>query len=390
MKDNNKFHSFKAVLRALGSVALVKDKMYPVSQLWEGISPYLRKVILLVYGQSSLISGRVRTLNNIVLYLRKMNRSHGSTYTIKWLKCCHVAFQRYLGHNPVASLRDLEPELPLPRVYRGIPSIIPRGDRSRIKRGHHPTIQFYLTVFGVYRILEGGYKPSLSTITDAFKGSQSFLDQLVHDISRDHQLNYFRHLDGFNSWFASLNIMPTTVSFIQSSSPTNTVAWHGLLTDALAINGQQMYYHFTEFAEGLNARLFLNRFNEALELCTRAGGKVFNPTSFVPSLKASWSGGIGQIAFKEEAAGKLRAFALCDVWTQSLLAPLHKELFRLLKMIPNDGTFDQDASVARSIEKAKASNKAFSFDLTAATDRLPIALQEAILNLFLGKGLGTL
>jgi len=152
-----------------------------------------------VYGKSSLISNRVQTLNNIVLYIHRLNRNHGSAFTIKWLKCCHVAFQRYLGRNPVLSLRDLEPGLPLPRVYRGIPSIIPKCDRGRIQRGDKPTIQFYLTVFGVYRILEGGYTPSLSTITSPYSGSKSYLDQLVHDISHSYQTNYFRHLDGFSS-----------------------------------------------------------------------------------------------------------------------------------------------------------------------------------------------
>jgi hypothetical protein len=96
------------------------------------------------------------------------------------------------------------------------------------------------------------------------------------------------------------------------------------------------------------------------------------------------------LAFKEEAAGKLRAFALVDVWTQSLLHPLHQALFDLLRLIPNDATFDQDASVSRSVDKARLSGAAFSFDLSAATDRLPLSLQAALLNKFLGNNLGSL
>lgn len=98
---------------------------------------------------------------------------------------------------------------------------------------------------------------------------------------------------------------------------------------------------------------------------------------------------MGQLAFKEEAAGKLRAFALVDVWTQSLLEPLHSSLFSLLKIVPNDGTFDQDASVNRSSAKSMKSGCAYSFDLSAATDRLPIKIQIAILNVFFGNDLGT-
>lgn len=32
---------------------------------------------------------------------------------------------------------------------------------------------------------------------------------------------------------------------------------------------------------------------------------------------------LGQLAIKEEAAGKVRVFAMVDVWTQSALKPLH-------------------------------------------------------------------
>ena len=50
---------------------------------------------------------------------------------------------------------------------------------------------------------------------------------------------------------------------------------------------------------------------------------------------------LGKLAQKEEAAGKIRVFAITDCITQALLAPLHRTLFRLLKQLPEDGTFDQ-------------------------------------------------
>lgn len=73
-------------------------------------------------------------------------------------------------------------------------------------------------------------------------------------------------------------------------------------------------------------------------------------------------------------------FALVDAITQSYLAPLHDELFSLLRLIPNDGTFDQTASIYRSSEKSSKYGCAFSFDLSAATDRLPVDLTAAILS----------
>lgn len=107
------------------------------------------------------------------------------------------------------------------------------------------------------------------------------------------------------------------------------------------------------------------------------------------TMKGSCTGEFGQLSLKEEAAGKLRVFAIFDSVTQSVLAPLHDSLFSLLRLIPNDGTFDQTASIYRSRDKAKRYGCAYSFDLSAATDRLPATLTAAILERVTGvSGLG--
>jgi hypothetical protein len=106
-------------------------------------------------------------------------------------------------------------------------------------------------------------------------------------------------------------------------------------------------------------------------------------------IKTSSRGTFGQISLKEEAAGKLRVFAMVDNVTQSVLRPLHDALFDLLRLIPNDGTFDQDESVRRSSQKAAAHGCAYSFDLSAATDRLPAAVSAKVLSTLSGiPGLG--
>jgi hypothetical protein len=65
-----------------------------------------------------------------------------------------------------------------------------------------------------------------------------------------------------------------------------------------------------------------------------------------------------------------------------ILLPVHKYIQGLLHRIPQDATFDQDAGVCRAIEMSKAGFSA-SFDLSAATDRLPLLLQSIIMNLIL-------
>lgn len=60
------------------------------------------------------------------------------------------------------------------------------------------------------------------------------------------------------------------------------------------------------------------------------------------------------------------------------MGPLHKYLFDILSKIAEDGTFDQHGPMNRLVRK----NLPFlgSYDLSAATDRLPIDLQVQILS----------
>lgn len=97
---------------------------------------------------------------------------------------------------------------------------------------------------------------------------------------------------------------------------------------------------------------------------------------------------IGQLALKNEPAGKVRVFAMVDAWTQNLFEPLHLLLFKFLRSLPNDGTFNQDASFKRCQDKSKLYSCSYGYDLSAATDRLPIDLQISILSkVFLLLGL---
>lgn len=109
------------------------------------------------------------------------------------------------------------------------------------------------------------------------------------------------------------------------------------------------------------------------DLCNR-----YTKDNFLPNPK------VGQLQTKLEPAGKLRVFAMVDVWTQSALKPLHKYLFAVLKGLPNDGTFDQHASVKRCFAKSQVAGCSFGYDLSAATDRLPLVLQSSVLAALFG------
>lgn len=129
-------------------------------------------------------------------------------------------------------------------------------------------------------------------------------------------------------------------------------------------------------------------------------------------LNLSWRQMLGKLGTKKEAAGKVRVFAMVDPFTQWILRPLHEAIFSLLKCIKQDGTYDQVKPLTVLLGRQSTLRKEnrtpgdrpmgwyrlgpklpaktyslFSFDLTAATDRLPLAIQVALLTPVLGPKL---
>lgn len=73
---------------------------------------------------------------------------------------------------------------------------------------------------------------------------------------------------------------------------------------------------------------------------------------------------------------KVRVIAELDYWSQTVLKPLHSFLFRVLSKIPQDCTFEQGSFK----DKLNGAKVFYSIDLTAATDRFPIAIISQVLR----------
>jgi hypothetical protein len=121
---------------------------------------------------------------------------------------------------------------------------------------------------------------------------------------------------------------------------------------------------------------------------TKIGGLIGNPFPGYAEANPHLTGPplSGKLGLKDEPAGKVRVFAMVDPWTQWLLFPLHRLLQGVLHPIKEDATFDQIGRMESKLTEiaAKGGRKAFSFDLSSATDRLPVNLQIMILTPLLG------
>lgn len=98
---------------------------------------------------------------------------------------------------------------------------------------------------------------------------------------------------------------------------------------------------------------------------------------------------MGKLGVVHDTAGKARVVGITNWWIQLCLKPLHTALFHKLRTIECDGTFDQDGALDRLLSKVPRGTKFYSFDLSAATDRLPVDLQEAVLSEIVSQKFGS-
>jgi len=87
---------------------------------------------------------------------------------------------------------------------------------------------------------------------------------------------------------------------------------------------------------------------------------------------------LSKLAFLQEGGGKTRVIAIADYWSQLAMFPIHKRIMSILRRLETDGTYDQGKQVDRIVSQTLTRN-AYCFDLSAATDRFPVKLQEILL-----------
>jgi hypothetical protein len=92
----------------------------------------------------------------------------------------------------------------------------------------------------------------------------------------------------------------------------------------------------------------------------------------------------GRIAFISSKGGKTRCVAIGNYWIQNTLKPLHTVMFEGLRHIAMDGTYDQHRQSSR-VAKATTEGPVWSYDLTSATDRIPLNIQCVTMEYFFGE-----
>lgn len=377
----------KTQFNALNKYFSILYKRLAVSSNWRrafmherSLIGYLDRLPIILLGKSSR-----SVILSFVAFSRfalPMVKSSGFKGLALYLKVCNTLLVKAIAGSPVKGVfTSLGHRVSVTRS--GIPKCIPRIHRREILANNVFIIRFWLSLFSIYRVLDFFGKPNLSTIT---KPGLSF------DMSC-----YETFVPEFMKWLSSFHKIriqePTyNISYIQKSGPgvlshkkvgkstfkgvikpVNTTA--ALLTQLLALKSDPILWKaYTDVAMLTRAKYF---YTMVLDTIKWANITLPKGSKLTPEF-------LGKLGIKEEP-GKVRVFAMVDWWTQMLLKPIHLAIFELLSKLPTDATMDQDRAVEKGRKMLAKYKFAASYDLSAATDRLPVSLQSILISALFEK-----
>lgn len=88
-----------------------------------------------------------------------------------------------------------------------------------------------------------------------------------------------------------------------------------------------------------------------------------------------------KLAAFSDKEGKTRIIGICDYWTQTACKPLHEAMTDILKAMETDCTYNQQ----KAAEASLLPGPYYSYDLSNATDRMPLSLQKRVVSEIIGE-----
>lgn len=149
------------------------------------------------------------------------------------------------------------------------------------------------------------------------------------------------------------------------------LTWH---RDAEALRYSKCFKHWRTFCRRTNQRGVLRRFDRVID---------YTRMMMFPEDKLRAC----RIGHTSDKFGKTRTFAMVNFWIQESTLELQHILYEVLGSLPDgiDGSFDHSAAGRKVLSAIAAGKPSVCTDLSSATDRFPIELQEIVLGLLFNK-----
>jgi hypothetical protein len=392
------------LLRVFGTKEFSEETVTAAISVKRG-RPLFRSIILLctaVVGRMS--KSNVCTIIRYISFCSNLARQSGIPFLVYTLKAMSIVVMQHQTGMRLPSTNSFKCRFS--RTRDGLPKIIPIHHRIALRRGDAAVIRLWLSLFSIYRILKFSGRYSIGTIvaTGGPRISQFLRDMRSGDIIRKLLNRAFQapvvraYVEGGPD--QALSLLKVKPFLIKKSTPTVnsfrrmpgwsfvedefnylSTSFPGIYSACSAIVGSWAEPLIREWSQ-------LTKSNYIVDLLDMFS-RPLPETKKLVTFRGEFSSFIGKLAFLEEPAGKVRVIAMLDVISQWLLRPIHNAVYGILRLIPQDGTFDQ----LRPLKTLLASNEVrstYSFDLSAATDRLPVSIQEDVLSLVFGEDLARL
>jgi hypothetical protein len=292
---------------------------------------------------------RVQHVDGLILAwigaVKKRCATRGPVDTIGWIKSVRLAYTRYLSGVPLLDSPGFGVSLdgglpgPLDELFRDM-------EPARVRLG--------MTLLGLSRIIPGWKSPDLAPIIDP---------------PRSAKLSYYGlALSGVVTELGWKLPRPVwTEVHVSTKAGPNAQAMVGAIEDA----------HLLSDVEISNLRILGgDELVRTIEL-----HRSLSLGAWLDSLGLKPKGMKSKLSLVKDKEAKCRIVAILDYWTQSALKPLHDAEMRFLKSLRSDCTFNQ-GGFRQCLSR---SGPYHSLDLTAATDRVPVAIQEPVLACLVGS-----
>jgi hypothetical protein len=354
-----------------------------------------------------------RSIYKLGKHFSRIISKNGMATTILRMKISTIVVLKYIGGEKVTSTQDLGLRI---RLTAGLPAALPHPLRLIIRQRSIPLTRVLVTLLYSYKGLIAEYKPpSIATIIAPRmvfppKTEKNMCTAALHFFkwvvdTNPGKVKYIRTIPNI------LNI-PITLT----SGPNSPISFLGAGLDSLlhyALDKNSALVRYIRLLSDIHkdkSKFPYQALHWMEDMMWRTGALAEDRNYFIPEdpalhgvspskfklpryiqrvmdFKPKYENiqnlNLGKLAFKYEAAGKVRVFAIVDYFTQWFMKPIHDSLFDILKLLPGDATFDQLGKVKSFQDKGY--KYIASFDLKAATDLIPQQLYLAVLEPFFGS-----
>lgn len=299
--------------------------------------------------------------SSIEPFLMRVHNSlinRGPLATIEWIKSTRLAYTKWLAE-------DSRPDVNVKLDASGLPVMVKSTLGPFIKDAKGKAI--IMTLLNCIRSFEGLQNPSVDDITSPYKGERwidSYLELYMPEFVRKYG-GLRNDRPQFKQWLYTTKRGP--------NGPSMATAYHDLDLVTKSISNDYAV---------LAGEAYRDKLEEISKLKSdpKTWSDISRDFALAVDVKSQLTDKISVIPSPE---GKTRTISMSSYWAQNALHPLHSMVFRCLRRLPNDLTFNQARGLSCLMKTQEHSY--WSFDLKAATDRFPRSTQALILSYLVDK-----